>query len=272
MKNWLSIHVFPNESLDEGLVRWLGKFMAELQKIAPGEGDYFFIRSLEEGPHFRLRLGGEGDFFQQKAAPLVAEIFEKQAGAELAFVPYQPEIGRFGGAESYSWAEMHFMASSQMAFRLLAQPAYSYENKLGDAMRLHVCFALAAGKSRSESAAFFEELKTAWLPAFFAPQQPMQPDEAAAFYLEIERSFAASFARQEASIRELIAVFWQEFSKNEPAAEPDEWDFWLKMNRQTLPNIAPESWGDLIHLTNNRLGITNQDEVFVNFLLAKCLV
>lgn len=271
MKNWLSIHVFPKESLDVGLVRWLGKFMAELQKSAPDEADYFFIRSLEDGPHFRLRLGGEADFFQKKAAPLIAEIFEKQAEAELAFVPYEPEIGRFGGAESYSWAEMHFMASSQMAFRLLTQPGYSYENKMGDALRLHLCFALAAGFTRREAGAFFSGLNSSWLPAFFAPQQPMKKEEAASFYLEIENSFAASFARQEIGIRELIEIFWKEFSKNETPTEPDEWDFWLKMNRQTLPNIAPEAWGDLVHLTNNRLGITNQDEVFVNFLLAKCL-
>lgn len=271
MKNWLSIHVFPKETLDDGIVRWLGKFMAELQKSAPGEADYFFVRSLEDGPHFRLRLGGGADFFQKTAAPLVAEIFERQAGAELAFVPYQPEIGRFGGAESYSWSEMHFMASSQMVFRLLAQPGYSYENKLGDALRLHICFALAAGFTRREAAAFFNGLKMKWMPAFFATQHPMEKQEATAFYQKIENSFAGSFSKQESGIRELTAIFWKEFSKNEIQPEPDEWDFWLKMNRQTLPNIAPEAWGDLIHLTNNRLGITNQDEVFVNFLLAKCL-
>jgi thiopeptide-type bacteriocin biosynthesis protein len=269
---WLSIHVFPKEeNIDEAIARWFGLFIARLQKDAPDFSNYFFVRSLENGAHFRLRLGGEPLFFEKIVTPLVIEIFEKQAGAEIAVLPFEPEITRFGGSESYFYAQMYFVASSQLAFRRISESENKYEFKLADALRMHIGLAIAADFTKKEASAFFSHLAKKWMPIFFQTEIQLENGENRPFFEEINLLFAKSLSLQESKSRAAIDAFWADFEEKKGQKPTDEWSNWLKINETLLPEIPPESWPDLLHLTNNRLGITNQDEVFLCYLLGEIL-
>ena len=266
---WLSIHIFPKEPiLDAAITRWLGAFMRKLHATEPGFSDYFFTRSMEGGQHFRLRLRGTAQFFEEKVAPLVTEIFEKEAGAELAVMPFQPEIERFGGAEAFPFVENYFAASSQTVFQRIFLANGDYDQKMGDALQLHLAVAAAADFTNKEAAAYFRQLSKEWMPAFFMPEHPLLNGEQQAYYLEIERVFNLSFEKQADGIRAAVANFWGQYlSKKMDESTAN----WLKINELLLPNIPATAWPDLMHMTNNRLGITNQDEVFLMYVLGRSL-
>lgn len=267
---WLSIHIFPKEpSLDTALVRWMGSFMRRLHAVEPGFSDYFFIRSLEAGQHIRLRLRGSAQFFEEKATPLLTDIFQKEAGAELAIMPFEPEIERFGGADSYVFVENYFAASSQTVFERLCLAGGDYDVKMADALQLHLAIAVATGFTKKESAAYFRQLAIDWMPAFFKPERQLFNGEQQAYFAEVERLFEVSFEKQSDSIQLAIDNFWKNFHDKSLDVNTANW---LKINELLLPNIPPSAWPDLMHLTNNRLGITNQDEVFLFYILGKTLV
>ncbi len=267
---YLSIHIFPKpgESLDYLISRWLGLFVQKLHEAQPGFKKYFFIRSVEGGEHLRLRVRGSAAFFEETVTPLVAEVFEKEAGAALAVVPYVPEVERFGGAAGYLASEEYFGASSAAAFSLVSEARGEYEVKMGDALLLHIGVAVAAGFTRREAAAYFAGLARDWLPVLCRPETAFQNGEAEAYFAAIEGGMQAAFEKQEETSRRAVSDFWEQFEQVEGDVFLSNW---LKINQLLLPEIPPSAWPDLMHLTNNRLGIANQDEVFLFHLLGKVL-
>ncbi len=266
---WLSIHIFPKEpTLDGAIVRWLGPFMRRLHEVEPEFTDYFFIRSMEGGQHIRLRLRGHAQFFEKKATPLLTDIFQKEAGAELAVVPFEPEIERFGGPDAHPFVENYFSASSQTVFQRLCHANGDYDVKMGDALQMHLAVAVASGFTKKEAAAYFRQLAADWMPVFFRPERPLLNGEQMAYFAEIERAFEAGFQKQKDGTLAAVQGFWEQYISGKMDTNTANW---LKINELLLPNIPATAWPDLMHMTNNRLGITNPDEVFLFFVLGKSL-
>ena len=49
---------------------------------------------------------------------------------------------------------------------------------------------------------------------------------------------------------------------------------WLRGNQLVLPEFGDQLekvLPSLLHLTNNRLGLSNQDEVYLNYILSKVI-
>ncbi len=268
MFTWLSFHCYPLESPDVFLARAVYPFLN--QYIWPTKGARaFFIRFEDEnGPHIRLRLQGEAAWMEETLRPALLGWFAERG--EIKAVPYEPELDRYGGTNSMALTEAHFHLSTRVTLDRLAQTPHTYGNTLFDALRMHLLTALAAGMSREKAAWYFGQLYAQWLPAFFQPTDGQPLDEVA--QTAVVTQFQHSFATQEVTLRAAFDELWtavkaDQFDKSQP-----EWLRWVRGNELILKQFGDDLdkiLPSLIHLTNNRLGVNNQDEVFLCYILHK---
>lgn len=261
--NWLSIHFYPNETQDHFLTRALKPFLEQYiwsQKDARA----FFIRYQDEkGPHIRLRIRGEEEWLQDMIRPAVEGWF--QGRGEWMEVPYVRETDRFGGEEAMTWAEEHFHLSTRVVLDRISRDQFIYGDAMFDALRLLAIMAFGAEFTPDKARWYFDQLLEQWLPLFF-------PVDDAAVVAEIKESFDQTFSAQKVSLVEAIIELWtsleaEKFDDNQP-----EWLRWLRGNQLIFKGLGDnlaQALPSLIHLNNNRIGINNQDEVYLNYILSK---
>ncbi|MEO6037194.1 MAG: lantibiotic dehydratase C-terminal domain-containing protein, partial [Saprospiraceae bacterium] len=141
-----------------------------------------------------------------------------------------------------------------------------------DALRMHVLTVLAAGMSREKAAGYFDQLCRQWLPVFFTPTdgQPLDEDTKAALISKFETSLST----QRAALQSVLQELWTAASAGKFDDSQPEWRRWLRGNELILKEFGEyldKALPSLLHLTNNRLGVNNQDEVFLCYVLANTL-
>ncbi|MBK6931486.1 MAG: thiopeptide-type bacteriocin biosynthesis protein [Saprospirales bacterium] len=270
MQTWLSFHFYPLETPDVFLARGVRPFLE--QYIWPTKNARaFFIRYADErGPHIRLRLRGEPDWLEQLIRPAL-EAWMAERG-EVEEVPYVPETGRFGGPGALEWAEEYFHLSTRVVLERLNRP-FTYGDALFDALRLHVITAFASGWNREKSAWYFDQLCTQWMELFFQPA-PAAAESGANWQATLREDFEKSFDPQREELRLVVTELWAALEKEKFDAGQPEWLRWLRGNQMILPEFGEaleKSLPSLLHLTNNRLGVNNQDEVYLNYLLSRVI-
>lgn len=262
MQQWLSFHIHPLETLDVFLARGVRPFLA--QHIWPvAQARAFFIRYEDEnGPHIRLRLQGDATLLR----PLALDWFEERGAVEE--IPYEPETERFGSPQGMQLAEEFFHLSTRVVLDRLNRP-YTYGDAMFDGLRMHVITAFSAGWNREKSSWYFEQLCRQWIDLFFqAAETSTNPD----WQRALLQDFEASFKPQQEDLRLAVSELWTALDKNNFDTDQPEWLRWLRGNQMLLAEFGDSlerQLPSLIHLSNNRLGINNQDEVYLNFLLWK---
>jgi thiopeptide-type bacteriocin biosynthesis protein len=263
---WLSIHFYPDESQDVFLSRALKPFLEQYvwpQKTTRA----FFIRYQDEkGPHIRIRIRGEQEWLEDPILPAFEGWFAGRGTWEQ--VRYEPETERFGGEEGLAWAEEYFHVSTRVALDRIARDQFTYGDAMFDALRLHCIAVFGAGMNKSRAQWYFTELYKQWLPLFFGAED-------AAMTAEIVTSFDQTFAAQKASLSGTLDAFWTAMEAEKMDAVQQEWLRWLRGNQLILAgfeNNLEKALPSLLHLTNNRMGINNQDEVYLNYILSQSLV
>ncbi|MDO8365703.1 MAG: thiopeptide-type bacteriocin biosynthesis protein [Saprospiraceae bacterium] len=266
--NWLSIHFYPLENQDVFLVRGLKPFLQ--QHIWSQRGALaFFIRYQDErGPHIRLRMHGEDPWMEETLRPA----FEgwQEGRGEWAEVPYTPEIERFGGDEAIALAEEYFHLSSRVALERLVRDQHTYGDSMFDALRMHTIAAHAAGMNQEQAARYFGQLTEQWLPLFYPTEGTPEAD----FYTVIKEGFEKNFIPQKEDLQATLIALWKALEKEKFDKKQPEWARWALGNQMILKALdknLDRALPSLLHLTNNRLGLNNQDEVYLNFILAKTL-
>ncbi|MEZ4920797.1 MAG: thiopeptide-type bacteriocin biosynthesis protein [Saprospiraceae bacterium] len=267
MSQWLSYHFFPEETPDIFLVRGFKPFLEQHIWKQKGARAFFIRYEDASGQHLRLRLKAEASYLEDTIKPAFKSWMEERGRFEE--VPYQAETARFGSPEALALAEEHFHLSTQVVLQRLSRP-YTYGDALFDGLRMHLSTVFAIGMERPRAAWYFEALCRQWIPVFFAPDPEHEIDLEA----EVLQDFETSFEKQKetlmnANIQTWDALQQDSFDKNQP-----EWLRWFRGNQ-----LIFENWDDslekalpsLIHLTNNRLGINNQDEVYLNYILGRSL-
>ena len=270
MQTWLSYHFYPLETADVFLTRALRPFLD--QYIWPRSGARaFYIRyDDEKGPHIRLRLRGEADWIQETLAPAVEGWFAER-GVRIS-EPYEPETARFGGADAMGWAEEYFHVSTRVVLERLQRTAYTYGDALFDALRMHTMTAYAAGLEREKAAWYFGQLCEQWMLLFFQPADNEASE--AAMRATLLDNFQANFTPQAEHLRATIDNMWKAVGEEKFDPKQAEWVRWHRGNQLIL-----KAFGDglekvlpsLLHLTSNRLGINNQDEVYLMYVLSRGL-
>ncbi len=266
--NWFSIHLYPLENQDVFLVRSLRPFLQ--QHIWANRGARaFFIRYQDElGPHIRLRMRGEESWMEETLGPAFTS-WQEGLG-DWRNVPYIPETERFGGEEALGLAEEYFHLSSRVALDRLAREQHTYGDSMFDALRMHTIAAHAAGMNQEKAAHYFGRLAEQWLPLFFAPEGEPDPG----FFAEIKSGFEQNYAPQAEVLRATLSELWKALDKEKFDKKQPEWARWSLGNQMVFKELGKSldlALPSLLHLTNNRLGLNNQDEVYLNFILSKAL-
>ena len=270
MQTWLSFHIYPLETPDVFLARGLRPFLE--QHIWPTNNSRaFFIRYEDEkGPHIRLRIRGTADWIDQTLRPALYDWFKDRG--DLEELPYEPETDRFGGEQGIRVAEEFFHLSTRVVLDRLNRP-YTYGDAMFDGLRMHVMTAFAAGWDREKSSWYFEQLCTQWIDLFFQPAENIKNTDTD-WQKTLLQDFESSFTPQQEDLRLAVAELWTALEKNKFDQDQPEWLRWLRGNQMLLGefgNDLEKFLPSLVHLSNNRLGLNNQDEVYLNYLLWRTL-
>jgi len=267
--SWLSYHIYPLETPDVFLVRALKPFLEN--NVWPIKGARaFYIRYTEEkGAHIRLRLRGTPDWMEASLQPAFETWIAERGRCEI--VDYVSEPERFGGEAALNWAEEHFHISTRVALDCISKPTYTYGDTMFDSLKMLASAAFAAGLDHHQTSSYFERLFDQWLPVFFRPAENEDPER---FFSDIKMEFAQSFKEQKDNLSSALADHWKmqqsgKFDKKRP-----EWLRWLRGNELIFNGLGDDlekALPNLLHFHNNRMGINNQDEVYLNYLLSKAL-
>ncbi len=219
----------------------------------------------------------------------------------IQYVVYEPEIVRYGGPHGIGIAERQFESSSRAVLCAIDDPAsWGYEKGLGTAIQMHLCMAHAFGMDLEMLNGFCSYIARGWIRRAYRWDETTTADEHRTRREEIHTAFAQMFDHQKEVLVPFARVLWQ--GLEEDAVFENEWlNAWIREMREIrelladvvsagqievdeqvraylsglLPGIAgQELWSiqeSYVHMTNNRLGILNQDEAYLGFLIGETI-
>ncbi|RNL81730.1 hypothetical protein ED312_18540 [Sinomicrobium pectinilyticum] len=282
--NWLAAHIFYPGNLDNVLVYLVRPFLNNISVKLQQPTPYFFIRYWEEGSHIRLRLNpvpGKEEFIRKELLTRAASFFReypalpRDSGSSLPaptvqFVPYIPETERYGNLKSLPQAEYQFFRSS--AFVLEWLTGTSKAPILIESLRMHLILLLATGQDLNrlnEICTFFID---GWLPRLYdgSTDEAIQKEQ----WLKL---FRQSFLRHSEQILPASGIFREELVQG--TADPRSLTF-LQANTDIFREYENIGFTDdkmksvissMIHMGNNRLGISNHEEAYGMYCTQQCL-
>ena len=218
----------------------------------------------------------------------------------IQYIEYEPEVERYGGEFAIAIAEKQFQASSNAILQIISKDdSWTYERALGASIQLHLGFSYAMGMSLDEMKHFYTFVFSAWLPRAYGYNPNVTIEENKNKQKIVLDAFEKTFIKQQNFLVPYHKTILDAFNEN--IEFEDEWlNIWLKdMDQihdelkkindnnqiqfskifQTNPNISVSEekqrfWPILesyIHMTNNRLGVLNQDEGYLGFLINRSL-
>jgi hypothetical protein len=218
----------------------------------------------------------------------------------VQFIPYEPEIERYGGPLGILVAEKQFEASSNAVLAIIEESKqWDYDRALGAAIQLHLGFAFSIGMDLKETAAFYSHISTIWFSRAYKYEENIGPEELKKRRDTVTRAFEDNFSKQKSNLVPYFNTLWKAFTGNiefeqewlnqwitdtaaireqlKDAQTRGELVFPSRFKLQPFEDI-PESqqqlWAILesyVHMTNNRLGILNRDEAFLGYLIKESL-
>ena len=268
MQEWLSFHFYPLETADVFLTRALRPFLEQYIWSKSGTRAFFIRYEDDKGLHIRLRLRGEQDWLRETLEPAVEGWFADRG--ECLAIPYDPEVTRFGGEEAMTWAEEYFHISTRVVLDRLQRPQYTYGDALFDTLRMHTMTAFAAGLEREKAAWYFRQLCEQWVPLFFQPADGENAD----LLQNVLANFEQNYTPQADSIRANLNTLWDSLGEEKFDPKQPEWTRWFRGNQLVTKEFGAnleKALPSLLHLTANRLGVNNQDETYLMYVLSKAL-
>jgi len=218
----------------------------------------------------------------------------------IQFVEYVPEIERYGGQVGILIAEQQFEASSRAVLSIITNGLYQeYDYMLGKAIQLHLGFIYTTGMSMDDALRYFESSLRDHLQTDQDEEDPLLENKLGDVTQKVLNAFEESFISQKHKLVPYVRGLWSAFE--EGVLFEDDWlNLWLVEMKNInealrsayindlllIPNqvklqvkdgacVIEDLWfifRSYIHMTNNRLGIKNHDEVFLNYILVNSLV
>lgn len=213
-------------------------------------------------------------------------------------VLYEPETARYGGLKALEICEKHFEHSSVRVLEAISRgEKWGYSDALITAIKMHLVFAGCAGLSDFDAYLFFSRQFQSWFPNAFYTGNRVKKQDRDEHLKDVLMAFDSSYTNQKAVLLTLVDKFFSCRSGQELRNLPDssilEWASQVEWMCNELNNLdsrgsleipaafkeiryqqqpIKRSWfiyDSLCHMTNNRLGLTNQDEGFIFFMLSK---
>lgn len=268
---------------------------------------WFFIRYSEHGPHVRLRLRGRPEVLEREAAPAlhahlaalhpgVAEGLPSfpegtwpadPAGADAeprvthrARIAYEPETERYGGPDGVRLAERFFEVSSDAAVALLERTSRTERSsRLGKGLLSMVVLAHVFLGEREKAAAFMHRYGIGYLHAV-AREEGVRDQ-----WLD---AFGQGYRQQSDTLATYVEEVWSRMDEDDELSEVldayrdalrevrGEFEALLRAGRLfgrdgTVLGGWEEAVGAIVssyvHMMNNRLGITIQEESYLAYLV-----
>lgn len=280
MKNWLSAQLYYDDDLDIVLKRIVIPFILEINAKEQDLLEYFFIRYGEGGAHIRLRVWTSKDLVQwKKKLKKAVDVFNNASGPEsilpinLDFQSYIPEIDRYGNSETIHLAERQFKSSSDLVLTWLGEGYLdTVSQRYIAAIKMHLAFFYSIRLPLKSALDISQLFINEWIPSLYNTTQnfPAQNQE-------FLRQFEESFRKYQPQLTMAIMEYWQTLQSGKlPRSLLNFNGVNNAVFNSYLSYMAPGPGLNAIltsfmHMTNNRLGITNRDEAFILFLVLKCL-
>ncbi|HEU4456541.1 MAG TPA: thiopeptide-type bacteriocin biosynthesis protein [Longimicrobium sp.] len=271
---------------------------------------HFFIRYSEFGPHVRLRLHGKKDVLESTVWPALVEhvralhpdvLIEKPEGDQwrpepaatdepprvthLAEIEYEPETDRYGGPLGVRMAERFFEHSSETAYALLHKTSPTERSsRLGKGLLSTVVLMHVFCPTRERAVAFARNYGEGYLRAV------ARSDEGRSAWLG---AFGSGFDQQAQNLGAYVEEVWERMDEDESLSEAlDAYVVGLKEVRVRFRELLEagslsrgpempvlESWdmavgaivSSYLHMMNNRLGISIQEESYLAYLAMRAL-
>lgn len=270
---------------------------------------HFFIRYSEHGPHVRLRLHGNTELLEGTVWPALQEhvrgmypdiSFETPdvpqyapwpdvpEGTPLvlthaARIEYEPETDRYGGEEGVRVAERFFEISSEATYALLQRTSRTERSsRLGKGLLtmvqlVHVFtgdrdaavrWATQYNLGYLRGVAREEEQRDAWLGAFDSGYSS-QSETLGAYVEEVWSRMGEGESLSDAldlyrdGLLEVRGHFQAVFDAGRLGRSPEPFTDWA-----TAVMAICSSY---LHMMNNRLGITIQEESYLAYLITRTL-
>jgi len=262
---------------------------------------YFFVRYSEGGPHVRLRLQGERTVVTELVRPaLVRRVAGERAAAHrptlalrstpgldapvgLKWVPYEPEVERYGGPQGVHVAERFFHFSSEACINLLREVEPDDRgSKLGKTLLAMIVLLHTFCGDRQSAVDFCSQYGTSYLRgvAREEEQQSMLLD-----------AFGAGYRRQSETLVAYVDEAWERLATGAPLSDTlERYARDVREIRSDLGVLAHAgqlvrggrvltSWKRAVflivpsymHMTSNRLGVTLPEESYLAYLIRQAL-
>jgi len=308
--DWLSIYLFFNgwiyaPECDRVVVDVVEPFVRRCRQ----EGwvdQHFFIRYSEFGPHVRLRLYGAPEVLDGVAWPALVEHLRAHNPAvaiderpESPAVPkreedepvlvthairvaYDPETERYGGPDALLVSERVFEVSSDVAYALTAKMTPERSSRLGKGLLSMVVLVHVFCGDRERGAALAQMYSTNYLRSL------VREDGGRDAWLD---AFDQGFNQQSETLMEYVDAVWEAMDDGDSLS--DTLDAYAEGMRRFASElralmdegrvqVGGESTGEwmrvshgiapsYIHMMNNRLGITLQEESYLGYLITRAL-
>jgi thiopeptide-type bacteriocin biosynthesis protein len=200
-----------------------------------------------------------------------------------ARIEYEPETDRYGGPAGVRLAEKFFEVSSDAAYALLKKTGAERSSRLGKGLLATAVLVHTFAKDRLHGREFAHQYGINYLRAM------IRDDEARGAWLG---AFGSGYEQQAATLVEYVEEVWSRLDEGESLSEAldafaegtrrvrEEFRALLEAGELARgPEMPLETWeqavasivSSYIHMMNNRLGVTIQEESYLAYLIARTL-
>jgi len=309
--SWMGVHLFFNgktygAASDAVILDVVAPFL-EICAAEKWIERFFFVRYGVGGPHIRLRIRSQRNLQGVVAAALSCHLQRHcpSVGSWQAaptspmssdgpaptiglvtttrWVPYEPEVERYGGAEAMELGEACFDHSSRVAIQLIASMrGAASERRLGQALALMLVTVHTFRPERIGALTFLSRS----YKGFLGTLGPVRSEQIATW----DAAMQEAYDRQSEELRDQVCGMWQRLDAGESvSALCDRYRRGLLPIRNALRDLCRHGlvvrggrrleWQEAVsaiapsyvHMMNNRLGMTLGEEAYLHSLAYRAL-
>jgi hypothetical protein len=221
----------------------------------------------------------------------------------IQFIDYFQEVERYGGSGGILIAEDHFEYSSELVIHMIKEKEpTSYEQIISASILINLAFCYGIGLDRNQSIQFFKLLYNLWMPLSFRIGGGLEVDPK--LKKELSKNnvalFSYAFEKDKDKLISTINNWWNSF-ENYFESLPLDFQKWItdcsNINQKFRSTLLKEEikipksfeievaehfsseeieqfdfhiwyvYQSLVHMNNNRIGLRNRDEPYVNYLI-----
>jgi len=283
---WLTAYLFFEDHVyGEEADRVIREVVAPLvQACRPDAVRWFFLRYAEEASHVRLRFFAPGPVLEETIWPRVAvAASSSELVVRATRERYEPEVERYGGPWGLALAEELFHRQSETALALLTKiPPGTRPQRLGKALLAVLVLLFLYRRERRAAADLVRSYGTDYLKIWAGNAEEQE---------DWLRTFQEAFGRQADRLAGYIESAWEALeSGGELTPELDVYRRDMEdvarrlrelfdQGRLRLHEQPAADWDECvcwivssyIHMMNNRLGVSIQEESYLSVLIAGTL-